>query len=379
MPAGQGRSVARLAVAGAMIVAVAALGLVLVPSGDNTDLDTSGAELPAVEAAATTGAEQLLAYDATTGGGGPGGATATSLPPDPAQAAGNGAADTSSMVTAAGAAPANPVAGPVGASPSAPATAAGPSVTRAAGATPTSAPQTTAPQTTAKPATTAAPASTAPGGGCWNLAMQDDFNGSSVDTSKWNTYDSPGNSGHGLRRTSAISVSGGMLDITAQMVNGTLVSGGMGSRHNQTYGRYEFRVRTDQDPSEAISGLVLTWPQSNVHPRDGENDLYETLGKPGDRHEFYTFIHKPNGSQTDQEYVIHGANATDWHTMAAEWGPSEMKIYRDGVLVKTIAETSANLIPDVPHFVAIQLDAWQDTMGGPVSMQVDYLKVFSAC
>jgi beta-glucanase (GH16 family) len=209
--------------------------------------------------------------------------------------------------------------------------------------------------------------------------MQDDFNGSSVDTSVWSPFDSTGNSGFGLRRPSALSVANGKLTITAQMVNGTLVSGGMSHRYSQTYGRYEFLVRTDQDPSEATSGLVMTWPLSNVHPRDGENNIYETLWSPGDRHEFYSFIHKPYGTVNDQEYVVHPASATQWHSMAMEWGPSQMKIYRDGALVKTITESPADLIPDVPHFATIQLDAWKNSLPAAVSMQVDYIKVYSAC
>ncbi len=248
---------------------------------------------------------------------------------------------------------------------------------------------TQAPTTTVKPTTTQAPTSTqapttpttAPpsNGSCWNLVMQDDFNGSAVNTSVWAPYNSGGNAGHGLRRPSALSVGGGLLTITARMENGTLVSGGMSHKYSQAYGRYEFRVRTDVDPSESMSGIVMTWPQSNVHPRDGENNMYETLGSPGDRHEFYTFIHKPFGSTSDQDYTVHSASAADWHTMVMEWRPGQMNIYRDGSLIKQIDETSSDLIPDVAHFATIQLDAWHDSVLNPVSMQVDYIKVYSAC
>lgn len=264
-------------------------------------------------------------------------------------------------------------------------------VTSSTQAPTTQAPTTTAPTTTAKPTTTQAPTTQAPtttqppstappsNGSCWNLVMQDDFNGSAVNTSIWSPYNSGGNAGHGLRRPSAISVGNGLLTITARMENGSLVSGGMSHKYSQAYGRYEFRVRTDVDPSESMSGIVMTWPQSNVHPRDGENNIYETLGSPGDRHEFYTFIHKPFGSTSDQDYTVHPVNASDWHTMAMEWRPGQMNIYRDGSLVKQINETSADLIPDVAHFATIQFDAWHDSLPNPVSMQVDYIKVYSAC
>jgi beta-glucanase (GH16 family) len=197
-----------------------------------------------------------------------------------------------------------------------------------------------------------------------------------LNTSVWAPFDSNGNSGHGLRRSSALSVADGKLTITAKMVGGDLVSGGMEHRHHQTYGRYEVRVRTDVDPSQAMSGVVLTWPESGVHPRDGENNIYETLATPGDRHEFYSFIHKPFGTVDDQDYTVHRANASDWHILAMEWTPTEIKLFRDGALVKTITETSADLLPDVDHHAAIQLDAWKDSIPSPVTMQIDYINIY---
>lgn len=161
------------------------------------------------------------------------------------------------------------------------------------------------------------------------------------------------------------------------MVDGSLVAGGMAHRYAQTYGRYELRVRTDKDASESMSGVVLTWPKSNVHPRDGENDIYETLGPPGDRHEFYTFIHKPFGQASDQERVVHAANASEWHTIVMEWAPGHITIYRDGAVIRTIDETSADLIPDVAHMLSIQFDAWQNSILSTIVMQVDYMKVSS--
>ncbi len=209
--------------------------------------------------------------------------------------------------------------------------------------------------------------------------VQDDFNGSSVDGSKWVEYNGDGNSGHGQRSSSALSVSGGVLTITASMQNGSLVSGGLGGRHNQTYGRYEARVRTDADPSETMSGLLLTWPQSGDQYNHGENDYYETLQTPGDRHEFYSFIHKPGAPSSEQDYTVHSASATEWHTMVMEWRADKIVIYRDGQVIKTVNEDGTNRIPDAAHFAAIQLDAWKDSLPNPVAMQVDYLKVYEAC
>jgi len=224
----------------------------------------------------------------------------------------------------------------------------------------------------------AAPPACNSGQPIWNLAFDDQFSGDGAALgSSWSAYNSAGNAGHRLRRPSALSLWGGTLNIRASMEGGTIVSGGLSHKLTQKYGRYEFRVRTDKDLSLATSGVVLTWPSSGVHPRDGENNIYETLGSPGDRHEFYSFIHKPYGTVHDQDYTVHPVDASQWHTMVMEWAPDKLVLYRDGVAVKTINETSADLIPDNPHFMAIQFDAWKGSVPSPVWMQIDYVKVWS--
>ena len=223
-----------------------------------------------------------------------------------------------------------------------------------------------------------APPSCTPGQPIWNLAFEDQFSGDGAAIGpSWQVFNSVGNAGYGLRRPSAVSLWGGYLNIKASMENGSLVSGGLSSSLGLKYGRYEFRARTDKDPSEATSGVVLTWPTSNVHPRDGENNIYETLWFPGNRAQFYTYIHKPYGTVHDQDYTIHYADASQWHTMVMEWAPDKLVIYRDGQMIKTITETSADLIPDNPHVLSIQFDAWASSIAAPAWMQVDYVKMWS--
>src|SRR5258706_10280388 len=110
-----------------------------------------------------------------------------------------------------------------------------------------------------------------PGASGRKLVFADDFNGTRLNTASWSPYNSAGNAGHGLRRRSALSLDGhGHLVITAHMINGRIVSGGMSNRLNQTYGLFEFRVRTDPDTTGIMSGMVLTWPQSGRWAKDGE-------------------------------------------------------------------------------------------------------------
>lgn len=208
-------------------------------------------------------------------------------------------------------------------------------------------------------------------GAVFRLAALDDFDGDRVDTDAWYLYDSEGNAGFGLRRPAAISTRNGRLVITARMEGDSLVSGGMAHNLAQTYGRWEFRVRTDPDPSAATSGVVLTWPASGNWPVDGENDIYET-GTTPTRFPFSTFIHF--GADNNQEHLAHAADGTQWHEMAMEWTPDAIAIFRDGQPAGSI--TNPDAIPHVPHHLTVQLDAWSDQMGDPVSMEVDWVRVY---
>ncbi|HWB28770.1 MAG TPA: hypothetical protein VG738_25025 [Chitinophagaceae bacterium] len=49
-------------------------------------------------------------------------------------------------------------------------------------------------------------------------------------------------------------------------------------------------------------------------------------------------------------------------------------MYRDDVLVWTLTDTTA--IPDVPHHLCVQLDAFKTTIGAPVHMYVDWVKFY---
>jgi len=223
------------------------------------------------------------------------------------------------------------------------------------------------------------PAQTAGNQTAWNLVFEDDFTGSSVNTTNWEIYVSPGLNGNGIRSASAITVTNGMLVITAQMVDGVLVSGGMALAHNYLYGKYEFRVRTDPDPSKTMSGVVLTWPKSGIWPAEGENDMYETGNTDPNRTSFYSAIHYGTGPNetNDNAYIFRDyTSATNWHVIDMEWTPTALRMYRDGAMTSTLFDTNA--IQHPAHHLCIQLDSFKSSMTGVVAMDVSYVKVFQA-
>ena len=209
----------------------------------------------------------------------------------------------------------------------------------------------------------------------YTLLFQDDFNGSSVNTSDWDIYDGTGHAGNGLRKPSAFTVSGGILSCTASMVGGILTSGGMAHKLNRTYGRYEARVLCQNDPSGIMSGVILTWPQSEVWPQDGENDFYETgTGQRTSTSGWNTYIHYGTVG-SDQDYYHHSGDARAWHTVAMDWTASSIQLFDDGVLKWT--DSNTDHIPDVNHHLCIQYDAFGSSVSASSSLQVDWVKISS--
>jgi hypothetical protein len=205
------------------------------------------------------------------------------------------------------------------------------------------------------------------------LVFDDEFNGTTLDKTQWAAWNSAGYRGNGVRRPSAVAVSGGNLVITARSLNGQLVSGGMSAYRNFKYGRVQFRVKTEKDPRATMSGIVMTWPKFQRSPDFTENDIYET-GPVADRHELNTFIHYGKGVTTQKLYR-HNVNASVWRTMTMDWRKDELKIYRDGKLMWAVTDRYA--IPDVLHHVCIQLDAFFNrTLLQPVRMYVDYVRIW---
>ncbi len=206
----------------------------------------------------------------------------------------------------------------------------------------------------------------------WRQVFNEDFDGTTLDTTKWSAFYGAGHGGNGVRRPSQVKVENGNLVLTSQMINGVLTSGGIAGRTGYTYGRFEFRVRTDRDPSNATSGIVLTWPQAGGWPATGENDIYET-GYDGSRTSFYSFIHY--GATNQQHWFRHSIDASQWQVMAMEWEANALRIFRNGELVYTV--TDPETIPDVAHRLGVQLDAGKPTMTGVVRQYVDYLRVYT--
>ena len=207
------------------------------------------------------------------------------------------------------------------------------------------------------------------------LIFSDEFNGTTLNPAAWRPFIGPGHAGNGLRDPSALALDGrGNFVITGRTVDGRTVAGGMAARTDFTYGRVEFRVKVDPDPTGVMSAVVLTWPQKQWSPEYTENDMYETGPHKSNRSRFDSFIHF--GRTTNfQKLLTHETDPSKWHTIAMEWYPRLLEIFVDGQVRLSIGDPG--VIPDILHHVCIQLDARsKKPLKRPIKMRVDYVRVY---
>jgi len=208
---------------------------------------------------------------------------------------------------------------------------------------------------------------------------RDDFNGFTVDSGKWDIYNSLGHDDRGLRRPSQFSIVddqtalGGRALRVVGTPDGT--TGGMAHRLNQRFGRWAARMRAP-DGDSRYHPVLLTWSQAENWPAGGEIDFAE--GKCGvDRMEFFLHYGKEN-RQTNDDVAV---DVSLWHWYEMEWTPTHVRGWCDGVLFFEDRDPAHFNYPAFgAHHGTIQLD-WFPGDGvnrtGAGEMRVDAYRVYS--
>lgn len=263
------------------------------------------------------------------------------------------------------------------ASPAAPATAA--AATPAAGSGASS----TAGSPVVPPAGTGATGAAGPPGNAasWQLAFDDEFNGTALDTSKWST----GWMGSGITAPvnpeelqcydpAQVSEGNGELDLS--LIAKTETCGGetrayasglidTDGKFSYTYGYLEARVWVPGNGT--IADWPAIWTDGQSWPQDGELDAMEGLGGQACWH-----FHDPSGGPG-------GCSTTNftggWHTFGADWEPGSVTYYYDGTVVGSV--TSG--ITSSPMFVILDLaadNAYGGPLTAPATLRVDYVRIW---
>ncbi len=193
---------------------------------------------------------------------------------------------------------------------------------------------------TAPPAPAGRPGTDVPG---WRLVWSDEFDGSTVDRSRWNVRDDEGRDvdlGCNVDDAENIVVSGGVLTLRAQ--RRTTVCDSRIRQYTESYldtigkasfryGRFEVRAESPNGPADS-QGL---WPAFWLRPDDGGKGEIDVVELPGGaRHHraatqaiFYDYT--PVKQDQRWEFPT-GYPGDGFHTYTTEWEPGVIRWYIDG-------------------------------------------------
>jgi hypothetical protein len=215
--------------------------------------------------------------------------------------------------------------------------------------------------------------------GNWKLVWSDEFNGTSVDTSKWYVWDN-GTVRNGVPTyASNVSESGGSLNLTLQSsTSGASVTSSdqFGNNPAPSDG---FRMAVGDAVEARIwfpaaaNGEVANWPSiwffgGPDTSAPGEIDLFEGLGGSATSN-----YHPPSGSATINSYPA-GSWAGSWHIYTIVRNATSFDAYVDGHLF-LVQPTSDDGSP-----MSINLVYGAGQNGPPVypaTMRVDYVRAWS--
>jgi len=239
-------------------------------------------------------------------------------------------------------------------------------------------------------------------GGTWSLAFSDEFEGTSLDLTKWhpNWFGSDDTDIskpiHALEAScydpTQVTVSRGYLYLTATSTNdpacvrrdgtqagyasGVIMSNG---RYNFTNGFIEARIFLPPG-SGSPQNWAAFWINGQNWPQDGEIDIMETLGGGSATRWTYHYDADSGPGEDERSYFL-GGNMIDesgWHVFGAYWQTDQITFYYDGVNVGHV--TSSDLLGDAsitnsPHYIIVNLGLNSKyPVNVPSTMVIDYVR-----
>jgi len=257
-------------------------------------------------------------------------------------------------------------------------------------------------------ATSAVATLTVPSG--WQLVWSDEFNGNTLDTTKWTAYvgnDTGGNVWY-TGRTNNLYVTNGLLHLVAQneTSNGKSYTSAQVRtefKYSKKYGLIVARMKMPAGqgfwPAFWALGTNYDYPTSSSlnWPYCGEIDMPESPGGLTSLVQGTIHYADVSGNDTFQtlQYTLPGGGATsDFHTYGIQWTSNSIIWLVDGVNVQTWTSWGAASGPNVypapfnqPFFFLLQLAvSGASDYGGapnastpfPSEVQVDYVRVFDS-
>jgi beta-glucanase (GH16 family) len=250
----------------------------------------------------------------------------------------------------------------------------------------------------------------------WRLSWHDEFDGSTLDTSKWAAEDRS-TFGEGnlelaclMNRPENLEVSGGMLTLRAAREDPPVICGDHDPRFPQgrSYtsamlstegkaawhqGRFEVRAKLPLAAGKSKGLWPAFWMRPANGSGDGELDILEAIGtadsqdpEAGSVHHTLWYDGKGTYAKQSISAPVQGGPASGFHTYAAEWQSGVVRWYVDGKLTFERDRSSAPWIDEAfagEFFLRLNLAVggrWPGSPNAdtelPAEMVVDWVKVY---
>jgi beta-glucanase (GH16 family) len=234
----------------------------------------------------------------------------------------------------------------------------------------------------------------------WDLAWSDEFEGTTLDTSKWVPIDwtTPYNNERQAYHPDQVTVSGGNLQLTAIDIpygDKAYRSGKVESKWAKQYGRWEVRAKLPRTRGTWPAIWLLPDGHRYPWPSQGEIDIMEHRGdKPTITTSAFHWGPNSRGRKflTEKQEISRSGCPVDFtdsfHTYAVEWDAKKLRFFVDDIHHYTIhdADTGGFLAgqtapAEVQLNVAVGGDYVDDaqpdeTSVWPQQMLVDYVRVY---
>jgi beta-glucanase (GH16 family) len=220
------------------------------------------------------------------------------------------------------------------------------------------------------------------------LVFDDEFDGTQVDQSKWNTSNWKARSG--FYDPGNVLVQNGMLRLRASAANRSGMAQTLG-KFQATYGRVDAAIRLPRGQGfwpafwlKTAAVPLITNPEIDVL-ENWETDRPDDLNDPYTISQNYHWADANGQAQSDHSWVRGSTDYTaGFHRFSVDWRPGLIRWFIDGVETKQV---KGPMVSRVPMFVVFSLQIGHaDWLGsdfevGPTTpfpsyMDVDYIRVY---
>lgn len=248
----------------------------------------------------------------------------------------------------------------------------------------------------------------------WSLVFSDEFNGTTLDTTKWNKidyvnwnvadwrkYQSRDDELVTMNGDGTVSLWGKYGDYTSQSdqtgASDTYACGGIFTNKTFTFQYGYVEVRTKFDCAQGAWPAIWMMPTTGAWPQTGEIDIMEHLNYQG---VIYQTVHYNDASGSHISDTTVNANGAStayfttqedkaaFHTYGVEWTPESVIFFMDGKATLTLnAQENNGNWPfnkeNNPYYLLLDMQlggSWVGEIGNigdGVAMTVDYVRVYS--